>query len=379
MLTQNMVKFTILKKKCFKDDLHLHQPGGEVWNIYQMSPVSRQIRDLQDRSKNSKEFFKDYNDKNSLDASIIKRMYSRFWVLDFDKRNNGGMAPMLTIKNFMLISEEHFRDNHDVNSQQTAKTTVTKMFHGVNKNLPLPTLLTPLTSKLINESEFKIIRSECGQNVHLFVNLYDEAEVIPFNTKNLIRYYSYPKKDAAKLYRNLRLPNIKLYMPLDDTNYTGMPPHEITPITYVKDKESGAIESICWDVPNELKSVKVGGLNKSELVALIEEVISRPLPINKLSLWRAMCSEWYNCQNGDYMWHEINADTQKRHIVNYIRHSYRGYSQIYTFQDRELAAELHDIAFDALLRRIGRTFPYLSSECARQLNLRFDEVDYSNV
>ena len=376
MLTQTLVKLNLLEKKCFKDEIHLHQPDCGIWGNYQFSPIGRQIRDLQERNRHSREFIDDYNKKNSLDVSIVKRMYSRFWVLDFDKRSNGEIAPMLTIRDFVEISEDHFRENHDIKGQRTAKSTLQQMFYGVSKSLPLPTLLTPLTDKLISESEFKIIRSECGQNVHLFVNLYDSVDVMPFNTKNLIRHYHYPKKDAVNLYRNLRLPNIKLYMPIDDTNYTGMPPHEITPITYVQHKKSAGIKSVCWDVPSELKAVKPGALDKDELIELIQEVISRPLPINRLSLWRAMCCEWYNGLNGDYKWHEISDDTQKRHIVNYIRHSYCGYSQIYTFQDRELAAELHDIAFDALLRRIGRTFPYLSGECTRQLNLRFDEVSY---
>ena len=344
MLTQTVVKITLLGKKVFKDEIHLHQPGGDIWNASKLSHINRKIMELQDRSKYSQEFVDEYNTKNSLDASIIKRMFSRFWVLAFDKRNDDGIAPMLTIKEFISISEEHYRENNDANCQLTAKLTVKKMFHGIDKNLPLPTLMTPLTSKLISESEFKIIRSECGQNVHLFVNLYDQDEVIPFNPKNLIRYYHYPKKDAVNLYRNLCLPNLKLYMPLDDTYYTGMPPHEITPITYLQNKENGCIKSICWDVPDELKMINPDVLDKADLIELIQEVISRPLPVNKLSLWRIMCEEWYNSQNNFFQWHDLNPNTQKRHIVNFIRHSYCGYSQIYTLQDRELAAELHDIA-----------------------------------
>ncbi|WP_256385107.1 hypothetical protein [Photobacterium toruni] len=376
MLTQTIVKITLLEKKIFKDEIHLHQPGGDVWNMCQQSHINRKIMELQDRSKYSQEFFDDYNDKNSLDASIIKRMYSRFWVLSSEQRDDDGIAPMLTIKDFIEVSENHYREHNDISCQRTAKKTVKKMFHGVNKCLPLPTLLTPLTGKLISESEFKLVRSECGQNAHLFVNLYDQDDVIPFTPKNIIRYYHYPKKDAVNLYRNLCLPNIKLYMPVDDTNYTGMPPHEVTPITYLQNKENGRIKSVCWDVPDELKMINHDLLDKNDLIELIQNVISRPLPVSKLSLWRAMCGEWYNRQNNNFKWHELNADTQKRHIVNFIRHSYCGYTQIYTLQDRELAAELHDIAFDALLRRIGRTFPYLSGECVRQLNHRFDEVYY---
>ncbi|WIG71129.1 hypothetical protein KEC58_21145 (plasmid) [Photobacterium damselae] len=386
MLAQTMVKNNLMdvdlvssgflsskfEKRVFAEETHLHMPRPTILRPH-FSPYAIQIREFQ-KSQNSSLVYQDeYNAKNGLDQSIVKRMYSRFWVVEYSSRGEDGYAPTLTIRDFISISKQHHNESSTTPWHHSAATTLYQMFHGVNKSLPLPTLLTPLTNQLINESESKVSNGHCAQKICIYVNLYERHEVVHFNCRNLIRYYNYPKKDAKALYDNLKLTNIKLFMPMHDTNLTGEPPHRVLPITYVNDQHS--LKSVCWDVPEEFKSIDTSSCTKADLIKLIEEMMSSPLPITKISIWRAMCKEWFNQKaERDVNWDQLGEENQKRHIVNYIRHSHCGYSQIYTFQDRDAAREMHDVAFDALLRHIGRTIPYLRTECIRQLNYRFDEV-----
>jgi hypothetical protein len=303
-------------------------------------------------------FTHEYSDDNALDITIVSRMYTKFWTYQSINHKHHRNY-LFSIKN--AVSTITKASNIDRNVADV-EGTLRSMFKGVDKSLRYPVILSALVENIELEA------THCAQdqlfsqavNRSKFVNIFDNDEVVRLTPKNLIKYYEYPEADAKALFKNMSSSGRRFFLQKLCAVKEQSSAH---PITYFRGRD-GEIK-VCWDVPVELKSRFNFSLEEKK--TSIVKQLDKQLPIKKLSLWKSMTREWFK-NNKSSSWEYLSIDNQKRHIVNFIRHSYYGYSQAYKIDDRNAASVLHDLSFELIVRRIHRTFPYLSSECKRQLD-----------
>jgi hypothetical protein len=300
----------------------------------------------------------EYSDDNALNTAIVSRMFTKFWTYQpvNQKQHRNYLFSIKDAVSIIADSSSIDRDIADIEGSLTA------MFKGVNKALVFPMLLTPIRDSIEREVRDCAVDPMFATvvNKKKFVNIFDTDEVVRLSPKALIKLYKYPEADAKALFKNLCGNGIKFFIQNPNTVRDQIPAHEVT---YFQGFDSKM--KVCWDVPVELKSSFE--FSKDEKLASLVNLLDKELPIKKLSLWKSLTREWFH-NSKTSSWDDLSIDDQKRHIVNFIRHSYYGYSQAYKISDRSIAAVLHDLAHELILRRIFNTFPYLSGECKRQLN-----------
>lgn len=286
-----------------------------------------------------------YFTANKLDGAIINHLYALLFSY------GAGVCKPLSIREFMDL---HLDSEPEINEM------IKCFFHGVDKGLPVPTILIRKILTGLNNSD-KTLAENIGKSQAI---PFHPDDVAKFNPKNIMTYCGYPERDAKALFKSLHIQGIGMYLPKSPIFHEALNDIAIynfsTPPMY-----SWHVESIL-DYEKLQEAILHTAFTVEELEALMHDI---PLPITSLKLWRVITKEWYEREK-KRDWNTLSAQAQQRHLVNMIRHGSIGYSQCYTNLPRVLSDLLHEAAFNRIMRQIANTFPFLRNECQKQWDFR---------
>lgn len=293
-----------------------------------------------------------YFTKNRLDDAILDHLYSVVFPLPTRKGNVlSTFDTNKPIRDFLNDVERVFHD------EPKSFACIALMFRGVDKRLPVPLLLL---KKLSSQSLDSRMSLDLNHDMNKSITLaYHHDEVVKANPSTIMKICQYPEKDAKALFRNIGQLELsaRFYLPRHNT----VSPHINRVVIFSKQDPP----AYSWHLSDRCLS-SLFGCETPNTEALMKSTLAvgDQLPITDLQLWRAITKQWYERRGAT--WALLSLQAQKRHLVNMIRHGSIGYSQAYTDVPRPLCDELHEIAFDAIMRKIANTFPFLRAECQRQ-------------
>ena len=318
----------------------------------------------------------DKNDVEEIEFSWIDNGFDKYHFFrkhlsSYFKQNKLDDAVMDHLYGVLLIRPSTFPS---VNNDCSIKTYIAEMnllgmlsgdsinrvafiFKNVDKNLQLPLLLIKrVLSESVSSVEIDLDLGEAMGNATCVA--YHDDDVVKVNPKNLMRYCGFPERDAKALFKNLKLIEGQIF--LTKTNHASKDVNRLA--IYMLDNPP----SHSWYVDDLISGESLELTQGRASINKIEELMAEhPLPISDLQIWREITKRWYE-RNRPQPWAKLSLQAQKRHIVNMIRHNSIGYTQAYSNVEPELADILHDMAFDAIMRKIANTFPFLRIECQRQ-------------
>ena len=294
-----------------------------------------------------------YFKHNKLDNAVMEHLYGVLLIRPsgFPSVNND-----CSIKTYMTEMEslEYLLSGDPINR-------VAFIFKNVDKRLQLPLLLIRgVLSTSSSSAEMDLDLGDAMGNA-TSVAFHDD-DVVKANPKNLMRYCGFPERDAKALFNNLKMIDGQIFLPK-----TNSPSKDVNRLAiYMLDNppsHSWYVDSLISGESIELTQ------GRASLVQIEKLMAAHPLPISDLRIWREITKRWYE-RNKPQPWAKLSLQAQKRHMVNMIRHNSIGYTQAYSNVEPELADILHDLAFDAIMRKIANTFPFLRIECQRQWEYR---------
>lgn len=295
-----------------------------------------------------------YFSKNKLDDAILNHLYGVFLVAP----GNKGLSfyKEMTIHHYLGIIEKAFSPDDDIS------LSLRSLFKGVNKRLTLPLLLMKEGTidddarKLTDPDNMLSLEDSLCRSITF---AYANDQVAKVNPKNLVKHCGWPLIDAKALFRNMSNLGGFAYIAKDNR-----PSAHINRVA-VCSQQTPALR--CWQLDNvsllqQFIEQTDEDISTDDLSALMSK---NALPITDLQIWRSITKEWYEATH-DFPWAKLSLQAQKRHLVNMIRHGSIGYSQAYSSVPPRLSEILHEAAFDAIMKKIANTFPFLRTECQRQ-------------
>ena len=297
-----------------------------------------------------------YFTSNKLDEAVLDYIYGVLLTVPTKNVHSALVDVSGTIREY--ISDIEALSKHDAGSKASASGRIEFIFSNVDKRLPLPLLLVK-----------SVLRCADNVDIDLGVSLgralvmaYGDDEVVKANPKNIMKICGFPERDAKALYQNIKNIDAEIFLAKGNKISKDIN-HMAVYLQHSPPSHSWNVSSLIDPDSNN---------PSSEIVDLIKLVMEETaLPITNLAIWRSITKKWYQLEKGD-TWSNLTLIAQQRHIVNMIRHNSIGYTQAYRDVPKELVDELHDLAFDAIMRKIANTFPFLHSECQRQWAYRDD-------
>ncbi|WP_318515717.1 hypothetical protein [Photobacterium leiognathi] len=317
--------------------------------------------------------------QNSLDQSVINHLY-KLPFFDIKSSNNGTPRYIPTlglVKKSMTATVSEAPLIRELNAERNGYTleqacqieydVIKSLFHGMDKTLKTPIILVGLETVCSN-----------ALSKGLMPNAFPTAfschdSVVSFNVKNLQKYYGYPLAQAKIFNKNVRefvkvYPSngkVKLAVPAVLTN------QRVFYFRNVYMLPTSETLHYMWSYGQDGdKSIVSNEMDNPEY---LEQLVKHEIPIPNLQAWKSIAKDYYeNKHNADWM--NLETHIQKRFIVNAIRHNFIGYNRAWVNTSKNKHVEFHAKAFDIILKKIIVQFPYLRSECVRQMTKR-DQID----
>ncbi|WP_318515698.1 hypothetical protein [Photobacterium leiognathi] len=239
----------------------------------------------------------------------------------------------------------------------------TRCFKGVDKSL-----LTPLiVIKGIMANKVDIPPTECSA-FEDDVYALESKDIVKLNPKNLMKYYSYPERDAKILFGNItKCFHDHKNMYLIKKPFINNDCIEKCMLLAERTRFRAA-----WFNDKVEQFEKI--LRESDEVdsAEIKQVlVNKSLNVKRLGWWMEVAKDHCESNGGD--WSSMSSTARKHQIINSIRHNAIGYHQSYsTHREKGFYA----LAYDIVMRDIINTFPTLRSVAQAQFDSKLkDELN----
>ncbi|WP_274024561.1 hypothetical protein [Vibrio parahaemolyticus] len=319
---------------------------------------------------------REYYDRYGLDIEILQYL----WFPVFAITMTGETEPQIgkTIQDMLKLCYDciddmedyelsNFGNNCGIASDNNYKRDSIRglyndVFKGVNKKLTLPIIIHPYNRPSFIADITDVFN--VGEK-QMAICIIDEADIIAFSPKNLAKHFNYTDFDARALFKNFQESVLtNSVMPLKMIK----PSPKKTPF-FRRMNVLSLIDGLKCYWPhcsklNSLKNEQDAEFFEKELKALVKE----PIPPFPVSTWRNIAKGQYERLNQGSDWNNLTNESQKRRIVNSIRHNSVGY--MLSWSPTNDKNEAHDRSFEIIMRKIIQTYPYLADECRKQLDNR---------
>ncbi|HBH7890364.1 TPA: hypothetical protein KDX55_004378 [Vibrio parahaemolyticus] len=317
---------------------------------------------------------REYYDRYGLDIEILQYLWNPVFAIAM----NGEPLPQIgkTIQDMLNLwygwvdSMEDYEISNIGNNDGVDNDYVREVFRdlycdvfkGVNKKLILPVIIHPYSHPGFIADITDV--QNAGEKLEATC-IVDETDIIAFSPKNLVKHFKYTEFDAKTLFKNLQESSITSNV---------MPLKMIKPRP-IKEPFFRLINILPLTVGIKCSwphCSKLNSLNNEQDAEFFEKELkalpNEPIPPFPVSTWRNIAKGQYERLNQGSDWNNLTNESQKRRIVNSIRHNSVGY--VLSWSPTYDKNEAHDRSFEIIMRKIIQTYPYLADECRKQLDNR---------